>query len=122
MEIRELPRSEWYRLQGTLLEGVAGSLSPCARVLVQEEDGLIVRCIALDQVWHLECAWVAPAYRGSIRGGRMFVRRLRDLIGSLGIREVWSMAFSDAARRLCGRFGDVIELDHCQHVAIQVKR
>jgi N-acetylglutamate synthase-like GNAT family acetyltransferase len=55
MTARLLPRSEWSRLRGTQLETVVPVLRrERGRVLVVEQDGEIVGCVALYRLWHLE--------------------------------------------------------------------
>ena len=55
MTARVLPRKEWHRLTGTQLETVVPVLRrERGRVLVVEQDGAIVGCVALYRLWHLE--------------------------------------------------------------------
>jgi ribosomal protein S18 acetylase RimI-like enzyme len=120
MTTRILSRDEWPRLAGTLLEDTWPSLPPNAAVMAVEEGGVILGCVALFPAWHLEGVWIAPEQRGRVGVARRLVNAIRTLAGSLGVREVLMMATTDAAARMCLRFGRAIPLT-CDHFAVQLK-
>ncbi len=119
MTIRLLPRDEWPRLAGTLLEAVWPTLPEGAVVLVQEEGAAIIGCVALFPEWHLEGAWVAPGYRHRVGLARRFLGAVQGLLRGRGIREVWVMSTSGDAGRFARHLGHPVLLA-CQHFAVQL--
>lgn len=121
MTSRLLPPEEWPRLAGTLLERSWPQFDPAmTRVVVVEDGEAIVGCVAMFPVWHVEGAWISPAYRTHVAVLRRGLRALRHLLTGLGVREVLAMATSGGGRRLCERFGSALRLD-CEHFAITPK-
>lgn len=122
MTTRILPPEEWPKLAGTLLEAAWPHLDhERARIVVVEDEGQIVGCLSLFPVWHLEGAWVAPAYRARIGVGRRLLTAIRETIRTVGATEVWTMAVNREASRMCRRFGSATLLA-CEHFAVNVER
>ena len=122
MTTRILQPAEWpEKLKGTLLETAAGQLPRQALVMAVEDDAQrLVGCVALFPVWHLEGVWIAPEQRGRVGVARRLVTAIRTTARSLGLDGAWMMAKSDAAARMCLRFGRAVHLD-CDHFAVTFK-
>lgn len=120
MTTRILPRDEWPRLAGTLLERAWPHFEGQATVVVVERDGAIVGCAAVFQAWHLEGAWIAPEHRGRVGVGRRLIAGMRAAIRATGARELLTMVCDPDTRRLHTPFGESVRLDG-EHYAVQVK-
>lgn len=121
MTHRVLPPDEWPKLAGTLLETAWPTLNPReTRIVAVEDAGQIVGCVALFPVWHLEGVWIAPERRGTVSVARRIVTAVRSLAKALGASEVLMMATTDAAARMCRRFGRATPLT-CEHFAVQME-
>jgi hypothetical protein len=115
-----LPPDDWPRLAGTILETVWPNLDPSrARVLVVEEDGRILGCMALLSEWHLEGAWIDPARRQRVAVLRRLLKAAGEQFRALDIREVFSMATSEDGRQLVQGLGPCVHLN-CDHFAVNV--
>lgn len=117
---RVLPREEWERLTGTLLEVAIHALPDDARVVVVERDGEIVACSALFSRWHQEGTWETEDVRGNAAVGRHLVKAIRDEIRAVGASEVLMMATTPETSRLIQGFGPHVRLD-AEHFAVQVE-
>ena len=104
MTSRVLPPEEWHRLIGTEAEGVpfpVGSLP-----VVIERDGEIIACQVLMPFWHLECGWVAPAYRKTMVFGRLWAA-VRAECAKLDIGAVCTASMTDDVKALIGHMQGV---------------
>ena len=123
MTTRELPRDEWHRLSGTLLDQAWPKLSPASRVLVVENEGQIVACTSCLPAWHLDGTWVHPDFRRNGAVDLALLRGMKKLVVSLGVNEVVMMACNPEQKKLCAEggtlLGDVTLLD-CDHYAIHL--
>jgi hypothetical protein len=117
---RLLPQHEWPRLRGTLLDPAWQDFAPTDTVLVVEDGGEIVGCIALFQRWHLEGAWKAEDRRGDVAVGRALVKGIREMCADVGATEVACMAVTPEGRRLCEGIGQAVKLD-CEHFAVRME-
>lgn len=120
MTARLLPREDWHRLEGTLLEAAWPHLPPDTRIVVVERDGAIVACSALFQAWHQEGTWKAEHCRGDVAVGRELLRAMRAELADVGAREVFMMATTPETSALCQKFGHATKLD-ADHFAVQVR-
>ena len=111
MTTRLLPRDEWHRLKGTLLETVTPSLRHDAQIVVVEDGDRIVGCWALMPVYHAEGLWVDPAYRTKVSVGRRLLDGMTRIVRDGGIREVLVMATNPRMERMVRKFGDAAALD-----------
>ena len=121
MTTRELPLSEHYRLADTLLDKVWQTLPDDATVLVMEDDSVIVGCVLLFRAFHLEGAWIHPAYRHRIGVGRRLLRAVKRLLVDRDINEVLTTAHNARGKKLSQSLGSLIALT-CEHFAVQVGR
>lgn len=119
MTTRLLPRNEWHRLKGTLLETV--SLPRDAEVLVVEADEQIVGCCVFLMQPHVEGAWMAPEHRRKAAVGRRLLAGMRRLVREHGSPNVWMMATNSESERLIQRLGDAARLD-CAHFSVGMGR
>lgn len=117
---RLLPPEEWPRLRGTLLDPAWQDFTPTDQVLVVEDGGEIVGCVALFQRWHLEGCWLAPEHRGGVAAARHLWRRLKVVWRALGQPEVISMAATPESRRLVEKVGTARLMD-CAHYSIRME-
>lgn len=116
MTTRILPREDYGRLVGTLLECAISSLPVDSQVVVVEDNGAIVGCAALYPVWHLDGVWVAPAYRKKTTVARRLVRVIRGWLHV--VPEVWAMAVSSASQELCAKFPGRVTPLTCAHFTL----
>jgi ribosomal protein S18 acetylase RimI-like enzyme len=106
MIARVLAKDEWARLAETELPALLDKVRPeDADVLVVEDVGRIVGCVAAVRVTHLEGLWIAPEYRGNAGLGRRLLRGSRGLVGRS--KWVWAGAASECMRSLLSRLGAV---------------
>lgn len=104
MTTRLLPPSEWAKLAGTELGGLA--LDPeTTRVLVIEQDGQIIACWALLQVLHAEGVWIHPEHRRKGRTAARLWQGMRELVTSTGALAVVTSAVDTDVRALIERQG-----------------
>ena len=110
MTSRVLPVDEWDRLDGTLLASVWRSLKPDhAEVIVVEQGGEIVACVALISMLHAECCEIT----GGPGVARALWRGLRERVHAAGGQAVWAAAVEEPMQRLLTRHGAPIPGDHC---------
>lgn len=108
MTARLLPPEEWARLQGTEAETVWPSLTPAARVVVVEQDGVIVGCHLLQPVLHAECLWIHPDYRGRSSVARRLWAAVKQTVREqFGVEWFATAAVSDEVRTLLAHVGAV---------------
>lgn len=121
MKWRVLPPDEWSRLEGTLLADVWSELNPRQDFIVVTENGAgeITGCCALNRVWHLDGAWIAPDHRKKGSVGRHLYAGVRALLASLQVTEVQTMAVSEDGKALQHHLGTVTQLD-CAHYAVRI--
>ena len=119
MTSRLLPRDEWPKLAGTLLESVWPSLPANAIIMVVENDGHIVACSCLFLCWHQEGTWISPEMRGSVGVGRRLLTEMRSAIESVGAGEVWMMSTEPSNSALIQRFGSAVHMT-ADHFAVKV--
>ena len=106
---RVLPVEEWERLDGTLLASVWRSLKPDhAEVIVVEQDGRIVACVALVSMLHAECCEIT----GGPGVARALWKGLRTRGRAAGGQAGWAAAVEEPMRRLLTRHGAPIPGDH----------
>lgn len=98
---RILPPEEWPRLTGTELASQWCNLDPAwTQILVVEDEGQIVGCWALMNVWHLEGVWIAPAYRQRASVARRLWTGMRRLMASVGATHAVTGAIAGPVERL----------------------
>ena len=120
MTTRILPLVEYPKLAGTLLEQSWPYFDPDTKVIVVEDTSDIVGCIALFPVWHLDGAWIAPAWRGRTSVARRLLHGIRTTAADLGIHEVAMMTMTPETRRLCEHLGVTQDLT-CHHTAVVLR-
>lgn len=120
MTSRLLPVEEWPRLRGTLLDPAWQDFAPTDRVLVVEDGGEIVGCVALFQRWHLEGAWIHPDCRGRVGIGRRIWSGVKALVQAIGCPEVVSMAVTPESRRPIEKLGAARLMD-CAHYSVRME-
>lgn len=103
MTTRMLPPAEWHKLAETVAGSIWPQLPPAhAEVVVVEDGAAIVGCYVLLQVLHVECLYIAPAYRRKVAVGRALFKALRQQIASAA-GAVWITVAQDAVQRLVWR-------------------
>lgn len=102
---RVLPPEEWPRLAGTEAETLWPMLPTSARVIVVEEDGLIVATWVLYQMAHAECLWIDPARRGSFGVTRRLLSKMREEAALWGVGSVLTGATDEHVADLITRLG-----------------
>lgn len=118
--MRILPVEEWPKLADTEAADIWAHLdSAKTRVLVEEEDGIIIACQVLTFVLHAECFWVHPAYRGRHRIARNLWAGAQNVARSLGAATIATAACDDRLARVLERM-KAIELPG-QHFVLAVK-
>lgn len=120
MTTRILPREEYAKLNGTLLDPAWRSLPSDAQVVAIEQDGALIGCSALFPAWHLEGVWIAPEYRKRVSVGRRLLRAWRALLAGLRTPEVLVMATNPESARLVFGLGSAVHLD-CDHYAVTLR-
>lgn len=101
MTTRILPPDEWPRLAGTEADQVWAHLDPStAQVLVVEDDGVIVGCWILMQMYHVECLWVSPDHRQQGAVQRRLWTGMQRQAEAVGATVVQTAAVSDQVRDL----------------------
>ena len=106
---RVLPVDEWGRLDETLLESAWRSLKPDhAEVIVVEQDGEIVACVALVSMLHAECCEIT----GGPGVARALWTQLRARVRAAGGQAVWTAAVEEPMQRLLTRHGAPIPGNH----------
>jgi GNAT superfamily N-acetyltransferase len=119
MTTRILPQSEWAKLQETEAGAVWRLLDPLkTRIVVMEDQGVIVGCHVLTFVLHAECFWVHPAYRGAGIAQRLW-KAVQAVAQTLGAKTIATAACDD-------RLGRVLERMHAvklpgDHFVLAVK-
>ena len=114
---RMLPKDEWDKLQGTELGQVYLHLA-CeqARVIVVEDDGVIVGCWAVVRYTHAEGVWTDPSHRRKGAVARMLLRELGKAVTDLtaesggGSRAVFTGAETPEVAQLLSRHLGAVEL------------
>lgn len=119
MTTRLLPRGEWHRLKGTLLETVTPDLRHDAQVVVVEDNAAIVGCWVLMPVYHAEGVWIAPEHRGKASVGRRLLAGMRRLVREQGAREVLMLTTNDRTARMALKLGRATELT-ARHFAVEM--
>ena len=105
MTSRVLDPLEHGRLDGTEIEE-ALPLFPGARVIVVEEEGVIIGHLLLAPMWHAEGFYVAPAYRG--RGVDVeLVAEMHATARAMGLGTVFPAAETDGMVAYVERLGAV---------------
>lgn len=106
MVTRELPPSEWARLQGMDLAEAVPYLVPDRDVVLVVEDGdRIVGCWALVTVRHAEGVWIHPDYRGKTSVARRLWVHMGAIARRLGVSRVVTGADDPGIARLLERHG-----------------
>jgi hypothetical protein len=106
MTTRILPREEYGRLAGTEAESVWPHLDPKqARVIVVEDEGMIVGVWIAMRVLHAECLYIAPDYRKRSVVGRHLLKAMRHEADIAETGGVWTAANSAEIRLLLNRLG-----------------
>ena len=101
MVVKELTPDLWPMLNGTELETVYPHLDPArAKVLVVEDEGRIVACWSLLQVYHVEGVWIAPEHRKRGKVALRLLEGMRTLCQGLGIARVVTGACTDDVKAL----------------------
>lgn len=92
---RVLPPEEWAaKTMGTPLEG--RPLNPaCSRVVVVEQDGQVVACVAVLTLVHAEELWEAPQVRGQVGVSRTLLETLVQLLQHEQVPEVLAQSLTD---------------------------
>jgi len=119
MIARILPRDEWSRLTGTLLESAVSRLDASSLVMVVERDGEIVGCAAYYPQWHLDGVWIrSDAPKASV--GRRLWSMLRVVAREAGITSAWAMVVSPRSHKLVRALGPVFHFE-CDHYEIDLR-
>lgn len=106
MRSRILPPEEWHRLNGTEAEELWPTLVPeSARVVVVEDQGVIVACWVAMNVVHMECLWVRPSHRGLAGVALRLFRGLREIAAEWAVGSIVTSSLSPKVTDLIRRFG-----------------
>jgi hypothetical protein len=105
MTRRELPAREWPRLAHTELGSAVWALPPATRIVVVEEEAVIVGCWAVVPCTHVEGLWIAPAHRGRGRVGAHLLAGMRAIAHEVGVHAVLTAAITDEVRQLITHYG-----------------
>jgi hypothetical protein len=94
LTVRQLPRSEWSRLDATSLGVQSADLPEGSTVIAVERDGELVACWSGFGLvhYHLEGLGVVPAERGNPSVFRKLLIGMRRHVESLGVPSVWTGA------------------------------
>ena len=86
LHTRELPRDEWPRLKEaqTELASIAARLPAQSRILVVEDDGVIVGAWGLFSILHAEGIWIAPSHRKRAGVARRLLATMRAWVQDMG--------------------------------------
>lgn len=103
MTTRVLPREEWHRLAATDLSTVWAHLPDTTRVIVVEDDGVIVGCVTGMLILHAEGLWIAPAYRKRVTVWRQLVSWFWRVADEFGCEGALTAAVNDDMRMLLAR-------------------
>lgn len=108
---RQLPPEEWHRILDQGIEpfathGLPGDPSHW-RLVVAEEDGVIVGLSGLYEAVHNDPWWVAPAYRGHPTILRRLWQEVRSVLDEHDVRMVFATVADDQpdVQQLAERFG-----------------
>ena len=118
MTLRELPRHEWHRLNGVgEIDGVdlgkiAAAVPADGRVLVVEDDGVIVGTWSVMRYVHVEGFWIAPAHRKRGRVGQYLLTGMRRVAREWGVGAVLTGCISDEVEGLLTKVGGIKLPDH----------
>lgn len=99
---RVLPPEEFSKLYGLPLYDTV--IHSQALVVVVEEYGVVIATWAVLNVFHLEGAWIAPAYRKTSVAGRL-VGEMFDALRTTGIPEVLTITQADDTAQLAQHLG-----------------
>ena len=103
MTIRVLKRRDYFKL-GEDKEKLFLSFPKDSRVLVAEQDGVIVGHWALIPYWHVECFEVFKEHHKKAGVARGLLRTMFGILQSMGIKTVWTASITseidDYLRRL----------------------
>lgn len=80
MRARVLDRLEWPRLADTDAAVLVPFLTPAARVVVVEDEGVLIGCQVLQPVLHAEGLWVHPDHRSKAGVLRRLWREVRATV------------------------------------------
>lgn len=100
MTSRTLEITEWDRLDESLDPILMGLRPGASRVLVVEDDGVIVGRLLLFPVLHAECLWIAPEYRKKPSVLRRLLNSMKSGAQSLGFDRVWGASDSEAMTKI----------------------
>lgn len=100
---RVLPPEEFDRLAAVPLYASVRD-SQALVVVVETADGTVIATWAVLNVFHLEGAWVDPAYRHTSVAGRL-VGEMFDALRTLGLPEVFTITQTDEAAALAHHLG-----------------
>ncbi len=81
MIARELPQSEWHRLDGTFQQDLVPQLTDQCRVIVVEDNGKIIAGWSLLTVQHAECLFVSDEHRNALLPLLRCVRKTAESMG-----------------------------------------
>ena len=100
---RILPAEEWDRLTGTELAVLTPFLNPDeTRVVVVEQDGVIVACWAATKMVHLEGVWIRPGHQ---RVARRLMKATRAAVEDLGAMVAITGTETPTVREIIERLG-----------------
>jgi isopentenyldiphosphate isomerase len=103
-----LPPEEWPRLAGTEAEMLWPYFNPDnTRVIVVEDDGVIVGTWTLLTVIHAECLWIAPSHRGIFGVTKRLLAMMRRITEEWKASAVWTGSLSPHVTDLIKRLGGV---------------
>ena len=103
---RIVPREEWTtRLAGTDLGTVASLMPEETRMIVVEDDGVLVGCWSLTRMWQAEGVWIAPEAAKSPAIGRRLLKAMRQQAIDVGASCLLTGAQTDAVRSILTKLG-----------------
>lgn len=100
MTARMLDITEWDRLDESLDPILMGMRPGTSRVVVVEDNGVIVGRLLLFPVLHAECLWIAPEYRKKTGVMRRLLDGMKAGAKSLGFDRVWGASDSEAMTKI----------------------
>ena len=107
MEARLLPASEWPRLDGTQLGDVWHVLPSDAKVVVVEDNGVIVGTCTLLPAIHAEGLGVAESYQKHGAVLRLLLRTVAETVAETGRKSMICGAQTDEMAEYLTRWGGI---------------
>lgn len=103
MTTRLLPPDEWHRLEHAGMGSLWAELPETTRVIVLEDNGVMVGTVIGMLVLHAESLWIAPRHRKSVGVWRRLMRAFWTVAAEFGTKGAWASEVSDEMRDILTR-------------------